>query len=53
MKFKVGEDSQHVYVQPIIVAKLQYTDVYRGVENRVLEYSRRTARATITCAKGG
>lgn len=37
-KFKVGEDSEIVYIQPLVVAKIEYTDLFQPALNEMREF---------------
>jgi ATP-dependent DNA ligase len=39
-KFKIGEDPHIIYIQPLVVAKIEYGSLYRNVENEVLRYTK-------------
>jgi hypothetical protein len=37
MNYKIGEDDQRVYVKPLVIAQLEYTDLFRG-KNKIYQY---------------
>lgn len=49
MDFKVGEDSEMVWVKPMIICTVQYTDLFKG-KNKVFRFDEKTGYTHISYA---